>query len=97
MVLALVSLVTGVDASRTVAIYGECMLDGAMHGVGHMNVASLRFIHQYYGVTTMLLSQRDADLLQKTSPEVFHPTFDGPKVRQAQATRKQDLEVSTRW
>lgn len=51
-----------------------------MHGFGYITAACLNIIHQLYRVTTVLMSHRDADVLLKTSPEIFQPIFGGPKV-----------------
>lgn len=80
MALALVSLVTGAAPNRSVAVYGECMAGGAMQGFGFISAACLHVIHQWHGVTTVLMSPRDADALLETSPEIFQPTYGGPKV-----------------
>jgi hypothetical protein len=80
-VLALVSLMTGLKPNSKVSVHGECFRDGKMHGDGYISPASLRFIGRYYGITTVLVSIRDVAILKQDSPEVFQPTFDGPKVR----------------
>lgn len=79
-VVALVSLITGVLPRTDISVFGACMHDGAMHGDGHATAAALRYIQQYYGVTSVLLSLRDTAILKQSSPEVFQPNFDGPSV-----------------